>query len=222
MLARFNISGKCILGYSLKLSFTCLCLFILLFPSCEKEPEIIIKTVIETDTIIVTEVDTVYIELTDTLTLTEFIQDTTTTFILVRHAETHQGATNDDPSLSTEGAVRAETLADILSDTSLSGIYSSPFKRTRQTAIPTSDLQSVPVQTYDLSNLKEFANNSYDKHFGETILVVGHSDTTPDLLNIFIGSNTYENLPGSAYRDLFIVSISELGRAKVLHLKYGI
>ncbi|MEZ4931359.1 MAG: hypothetical protein R2788_04405 [Saprospiraceae bacterium] len=65
-----------------------LSVFFSLLTSCDKDPDIITETVTVTDTVIVTQVDTVFISLTDTVTITEFMQDTATTFILVRHAET--------------------------------------------------------------------------------------------------------------------------------------
>jgi hypothetical protein len=43
-------------------------------------------------------------------------------------------------------------------------------------------------------------------HHGETVLV---------------GANVYPNLPDTEYDNLFIVSVFEKGRVKVLHLKYG-
>jgi hypothetical protein len=36
-----------------------------------------------------------------------------------------------------------------------------------------------------------------------------------------IGSNTYSDLQENEYDNLFIVTLFEPGRAKVVHLKYG-
>lgn len=187
--------------------------------SCEKEPEIITKTVVETDTLIVTQHDTVFIQVTDTLTLTDFIHDTATTFIVLRHAETTGGGTN--PNLSTEGLARAEELKRILANVPLAAVFSSNYNRTKQTAQPTADDKSLTVNIYDPLNQSPLVDNWLSTYRGKTVLVLGHSNTAPSLLNLFVGSNQYANLPDSEYDNLFIATVSEKGRATVLHLKYG-
>ncbi len=187
--------------------------------SCEKEPEIITKTVVETDTLIVTQHDTVFIQVTDTLTLTDFIHDTATTFIVLRHAETTGGGTN--PNLSTEGLARAEELKRILANVPLAAVFSSNYNRTKQTAQPTADDKLLTVNIYDPLNQSPLVDNWLSTYRGKTVLVLGHSNTAPALLNLFVGSNQYANLPDSEYDNLFIATVSEKGRATVLHLKYG-
>ncbi|MEZ4931357.1 MAG: hypothetical protein R2788_04395 [Saprospiraceae bacterium] len=53
------------------------------------------------------------------------------------------------------------------------------------------------------------------------ILVVGHSNTTPDFINVLTGTNDYPQLPETEYDNLFIVTVLEKGRAEVVQLKYG-
>jgi len=57
--------------------------------------------------------------------------------VVVRHAEK---AANDpkDPDLSPTGQARAETLARMLKDAGVTAIFTSEFKRTQETAAPTS------------------------------------------------------------------------------------
>jgi 2,3-bisphosphoglycerate-dependent phosphoglycerate mutase len=53
------------------------------------------------------------------------------------------------------------------------------------------------------------------------VVVLGHSNTVPLLLNILTGTDDFSNLPETQYDNLFIVSVFEKGRSKVVHLKYG-
>ncbi|HOY04905.1 MAG TPA: phosphoglycerate mutase family protein [Saprospiraceae bacterium] len=200
------------------LAFPLLALMSSLF-SCEKDPEIMTQTVVETDTVYVTQHDTIILHATDTLTLTDFIQDTATTFIVLRHAET--SGSGSDPNLSAAGMARADELRRILGNVPLAAVFSSNYNRTRQTAQPTATDKSLNVNIYDPLNQSPLVDEWLSAYRGQTVLVLGHSNTVPALLNLFLGSNEYSNLPDTEYNNLFIATVSERGRAKVLHLKYG-
>ena len=142
----------------------------------------------------------------------------TTTFILVRHAE----KAKDDPrnpSLSEEGSLRAESLAQHLSPMDIQGIYSTPFKRTITTVQPIADLKGLEVQTYNYQD-SLLLQNFMKAHSGETIVISGHSNTTPVLVNQLIGEERFEWLNENEYDKLFIVTASEIGKGKVHILSY--
>jgi broad specificity phosphatase PhoE len=108
---------------------------------------------------------------------------TTTTFLLVRHAEK---ATDDprDPALTPAGLQRAERLARLLADRPLTAVYTTDYRRTRQTAQPTAASHGLDVTIYDAGQPpNEFAQTLRQRHAGETILVVGHSNTVPGILS---------------------------------------
>lgn len=195
-----------------------LALLNLSYTSCIREPEIITETIIETDTLIVTNIDTLYLTVTDTLTLDHFVHDTATTFILLRHAET--SGTGTDPVLSVAGQARAETLRRIMSNVPLAAIYSTNFNRTLQTAQPTAMEKMLSTTIYNSSALSPFVDGVLAEHHGGTVMVLGHSNTTPALLNVLVGANIYSTFPDTEYDNLFIVTVFEKGRAEVLHLKY--
>lgn len=65
-----------------------------------------------------------------------FAQQPVTTFILVRHAEKDMTQSTPDPDLSAEGHARARRLALLFEKTEIAAVYSTPFKRTRQTVEP--------------------------------------------------------------------------------------
>lgn len=190
-----------------------------LFVNCEKEPKIITETVIETDTIYVVNTDTVIQHITDTLTLTEFIEDTVTTFILARHAETT--GSGSDPVLNTDGQERAAELLRVLKNVSLEAVYATNFNRTKQTAQPTATDKGLTVQIYDPFSPGPLADAVLGNYKGRAVLVLGHSNTIPTLLNTLTGTNDFALIPDSQYDNLFIVSVSKKGKATVVHLKYG-
>ncbi len=189
------------------------------FTSCIREPEIIIETVVETDTIFVVQQDTVFLTLSDTISLTEFIHDTATTFILLRHAETT--GIGSDPDLSAVGMARVEALRKALSLVPLEAVYSTDYKRTKQTAQPVADDKFLNVNAYTGTNLSPFVDGLLAAYHGKTVMVVGHSNTTPSLLNVLVGANVYSTFPDTEYDNLFVVTVFEKGRAMVVRLKYG-
>lgn len=96
---------------------------------------------------------------------------------LVRHAE--KVSAGDDPALNQAGMRRAQLLADRLEGAGIETIWSTDYERTRQTAAPLAQSLRIEVETYDPSDLAGFAETLKER--GETALVVGHSNTTPDL-----------------------------------------
>jgi broad specificity phosphatase PhoE len=108
-----------------------------------------------------------------------------------------------------------------LDNVPLAAVFSTNFNRTRQTAQTTADDKMLPVDIYNPSGLDQFVDNTLNEYHAEKILVVGHSNTTPSLLNVLVGANIYADLPESAYDNLYVVTVFEKGRAEVVHLKYG-
>jgi len=190
-----------------------------LFVNCEKDPKIITETVIETDTIYVVSTDTVFQHITDTLTLTEFIEDTATTFILARHAETT--GSGSDPMLSADGQARAAELVRLLKNVSLEAVYATNFNRTKLTAQPTATDKGLTVQLYDAFAPGPLADAILENYKGRAVLVLGHSNTIPTLLNTLTGTNDFALIPDNQYDNLFVVTVSKKGKATVVHLKYG-
>jgi broad specificity phosphatase PhoE len=130
-----------------------------------------------------------------------------TIYYLVRHSEKQSDGTRD-PSLTTDGLLRANNVAAFLRDKSVTAIYSSDYKRTQETAAPTAALFMLPVRTYDPSALKAFADNL--KNQTGRVLVVGHSNTTPVLANLLAGTS-HPDLEEHQYDYLYIVRKSDDG-----------
>lgn len=99
------------------------------------------------------------------------------TIYLVRHAEKTDAA--DDPELTPAGRDRAETLAGLLENEPIEAIWSTDTRRTQATAAPLARRLGLEVRSYDAADLAAFAATLQSA--GETALVVGHSNTTPQL-----------------------------------------
>ena len=126
-------------------------------------------------------------------------------FVLVRHAE--KAAQSDDPPLTEEGLARAKSLAGMLRDVGVEKIYSSDYARTRDTAAPLASDLGLEVALYDsdqLAGLADMLLSSPGRY-----LVVGHSNTTPELAGLMGGE------PGSPISD------DEYDRLYVLHHRPG-
>jgi len=136
--------------------------------------------------------------------------DSITTYYLIRHAEKDRSDnTNQDPNLTDAGLKRAEKWAKSLKDIKFDAVYSTNYNRTMQTAKPLAESQQLDVTYYD-------PNNLYDDNFkkatkGKTVLVVGHSNTTPQFANAILGGEKFENIDDSENGALFIVQVLEDG-----------
>ena len=147
-------------------------------------------------------------------------QNQTVTVILVRHAEKEKSG--DDPELSAEGRQRANELAEMLRETHIDVIYSTPFKRTKQTMLPLADLKNLPVKEYSASMpYAQFINKLSGEHRGKVILIAGHSNTIPEILKVLSKGAFNISIDESEYDNLFIVTGITEERPTVLHLKYG-
>lgn len=98
---------------------------------------------------------------------------------LVRHAE--KADSSKDPLLSACGQAQAAALATLLQHVQLPVLYHSGYQRTRQTAAA-SLKDGRKLQQYDAKDLPALAKAL--QSIGENALVVGHSNTTPQLATL--------------------------------------
>jgi broad specificity phosphatase PhoE len=142
-----------------------------------------------------------------------------TTVILVRHAERLD--TSTDSPLSEAGEARAKKLATVLAVADVSAIYTTPYKRTETTVAPLAAARNLtPVR---MMNAKSYVEDVVDairtKHAGNTVVVVGHSNTTPNVIKA-LGIPNPPAIPDSQYDDLFIVTIGNGVTPALVKLKY--
>ncbi|MCK5028069.1 MAG: histidine phosphatase family protein [Bacteroidales bacterium] len=128
------------------------------------------------------------------------------TYYFIRHAEKVK-IESSDPELSAEGKLRAVRWAEIFENISFETIYSTDYIRTRNTALPTAQSKGLELILYHPGKI------DYEKFLsetkGKTVLVVGHSNTTPAFVNKLIGTEKYKLIDHDKYGNLYIVEITE-------------
>lgn len=135
---------------------------------------------------------------------------------LVRHAERAEDGTRD-PVISLPGWDRARLLAETLRDARLTHIHTTDYRRTRMTGRPTADATGLTMQTYDPRDLAAFARrlrSTPGRH-----LVLGHSDTTPALVEA-LGGDPGTPIEEMEYDRLYVVTLTGDGASTVL-LRFG-
>lgn len=151
-----------------------------------------------------------------------------TTVYLVRHAE-KEATPPADPPLSEAGQARAKSLVRILGKAGIKTIYTSQVARTKQTAEPLAQALGIENTVVPVSMdttmknelapqyLKEMVGRIYAKA-GESVLIVGHSNTVPALIKA-LGGDVVPTIPDADYDNLFVVTLYAQGKAKVAQLR---
>ena len=142
--------------------------------------------------------------------------DNGTTLIFIRHAEKMQ---NEDPNpqLTEKGILQARHLVDVLKNVNIDAIYSTKTKRTFSTVAPISNTRKLDVVVYDAKtvDVKQLAS----VYQGQTILIVGHSNSTPKLVNSLLGVDKYPPIEDNDYTNLYIVNVvNGVARAVLLNI----
>jgi 2,3-bisphosphoglycerate-dependent phosphoglycerate mutase len=128
---------------------------------------------------------------------------TITKIILVRHAEKADDGTKNPP-LSSEGILRAEKLNTLLADIKIDSLYATSYKRTEQTLEIVSKKRNLKISNYNPSD-NLFSENLL-KNKGKTMLVAGHSNTIPALVNTLMKSNKYQQLAETEFSKIWILT----------------
>lgn len=153
-----------------------------------------------------------------------------TTVFLVRHAERAEQP-REDPPLTEQGVARSQVLARLLSTAGIKAIFTSQATRTKRTAEPLASKLGITPTTLVLktnpSNPRQIAEEStketVDKilaHAGGSVLVIGHSNSIPDVIKM-LGGDVTPTIDERKFDDLFVVTVYAKGKARVAHLKYG-
>lgn len=137
-------------------------------------------------------------------------QSRTKTIVLVRHAEKMPTVEGDkgDPDLSPEGKQRAERLAKLLKKYKPHEIFSTDYKRTKQTAEPIAKIRNKQIQTYDPAKLADLVAKimpSNTDHY----LIVGHSNTAPGLANLIAKKEVFRNLLDTEYGVFWVIKMRD-------------
>ena len=139
--------------------------------------------------------------------ITACSKDETTTYYLIRHAEKVRiDNTNRNPNLNKNGQERAEKWANRFKNVPFDAIYSTNYNRTIQTATPTAESKNLEIQTYNPSKMYDSIFKQATK--GKTVLIVGHSNTTPIFANKILEEEKYQFMDDNNNASLYIVTIT--------------
>jgi broad specificity phosphatase PhoE len=141
---------------------------------------------------------------------------------VVRHAERADagagGATTmaTDPDLSDTGRARAQSLASMLRDARITAIFVTEYKRTQQTAEPLA--KALGIQPSIITAKDSTAVVDKIRAATGPVLVVGHSNTIPEIL-AKLGVENPPKVGDADYDDLFMVTGAEKKSLVRLHFR---
>jgi phosphohistidine phosphatase SixA len=141
----------------------------------------------------------------------------TTVVVVVHPVEQGPG---DDPPLSAEGEQRAQRLAAMFGSQAqigqLNALYVSDARRSQQTVAPLAELLGKQPVVVPRDDPEGTAARVMEEHQGDTVLVVGTSAMTPDLVRHLSGVEIQPGQDDVGY----VVSIPSIGRANLLRFRY--
>ena len=140
------------------------------------------------------------------------------TVVAVRHADIDLPPASQDPELNAAGLLRADALAHVVARSGITTIFTSQFARTKQTVEPSArQLGLVPRLAPPATTL---ARDALAGDFGDVILVAGHSNTIPTILEA-LGAASPPVIGEREFDNLFVLTAHSGDGGRVLHLQYG-
>ena len=147
---------------------------------------------------------------------------TTTTVVLVRHAE-KELVTIDNPPLTAAGERRAERLAQIFGTAKgvgrIEGLYVTDTRRTQQTIMPLATRLGLNAAIMPADDVKGMVARVLRERRGGTALIVAHSNTLPELIKR-LSAVSIPPIADEEYDNIYIVTVPTFGKVSVLRLKY--
>jgi broad specificity phosphatase PhoE len=130
---------------------------------------------------------------------------------VVRHAERADAGMaaaktpGSDPDLSGAGMARANALAALLKDARITAVVTTEYKRTRQTGEPAARAAGLALTVIESKNSAGIIEKL--KSAQGNVLVVGHSNTVPELLKA-LGVTEPVTIADDEFDALFVVTRS--------------
>lgn len=139
---------------------------------------------------------------------------------LVRHAEKDTIPKNN-PYLTDAGFDRAFRLAHIFKQTRLDKVYSTLYNRTMLTVDSLTQMKGLSTDIYQPKNIKNLSSGMLTDSISNCFLVVGHSNTTPALASVLMGSKQFDQgFDEDDYDNMLIINVKKDGTKELLKLKY--
>ena len=110
-----------------------------------------------------------------------------------------------------------ERLAALLKDAGIQAVFSTDYRRTLDTAKPTAEAISKRIEIYDGDDLAAFARTLRAR--GDRALVVGHSDTTPELVSL-LGGESGPPIDSDEFDRIYLLTLFGDGKASTTVLRF--
>jgi hypothetical protein len=158
-------------------------------------------------------------------------EGTTTTLIIVRHAERDPGDATTIP-LNAEGLIRANALAAALGENGVDAIFAPDITRNLQTAAPLAEdlnIEVTVIPLLDVADTRAFANTFVERitteYAGKVVLFIGNTgpavgDQSGNLQELYARLGGLDN-PPIKYEDLYVAVIPEEGEVSWVKGTYG-
>jgi len=111
--------------------------------------------------------------------------------------------------------------ADVVPGKGVDAVFSTSYRRTVETAKAVADALDLPVLTYDAADTEAFIEAIVKEYKGKIILVVGHSNTVPEMIGNMGASKNVAPIEENEYDNIFLVTIPWFGKTKTIRLRYG-
>ncbi len=172
--------------------------------------------------------------------------DSTTTVVIVRHAEKADASPNTN--LSVAGLARAQALVSVVDEVGVTAAYSTDLCRTAQTAQPAAQALGLslfvqqtgssaaglggctpPIATTTsalaaaVGSAEDLAGHILAQHRNQAVLVVGHSNTVPEIVAA-LGNGAFDpiTITEPEFDGLFVVTVPRFfGAPRLLKATYG-
>ncbi len=140
------------------------------------------------------------------------------TLVLTRHAE--KESSKGDPKLTDAGNIRANNLKDILLPMKPDRCYTTSPARSVLTTMPLAKALKSPNAHYQPTDYYSLFEKIITEKQAKRALIVGHSNTIPEMLNLLLGEKKYEEFDENEYSRLFLVMTKGPGESEVMELSY--
>jgi len=140
------------------------------------------------------------------------------TVVLLRHAEPQTSGA--DPGLTAAGRKRAELLGFMFQNAGVTTLFTSEFRRTKETAQPLAARVSLVPEVLPGLNTAAHRDRVLAVPAG-VALVVGHTNTVPQLIAA-LGAGNNVQIAENEFDRMFIVSLRGAGEASLLSLRYRV
>ncbi len=146
----------------------------------------------------------------------------TTTVFVLRHAEKLTVNPDDpDPPLAPAGEARALELAQQFGRApkgqALDAIIVTELRRTQDTVRPLANRLGIPVIVVKAEEPARAAKRALSEYRGGRVLIVGHSNTVPDIVSELSGVDVGP-MSEDDYGILYLVAVPRFSRAAVTRL----